>query len=470
MPEDCIWDKVARKTERELGTGLNDAMRAIERANEPKFNGILSNSTVDFNAQDRLPRSKLVQIINHFGSLPLDRANVNDDLFGNAYEYLIRNFASKAGKSAGEFYTPREVAFLMSEIVEPQPGHHICDWAAGSGGLLLQCRNYVERHFGKKETDRLFFYMQESNPSTANIARINMYLHGLRSFQQAPPTDSLRTPFFREGQTRRLRQFDRIVMNPPFSLESWGYDDFVSGDPYDRFSFGMPPRDNGDYAWMQQVVKSLKPTGRAIVVMSQGILFRGQPEQTEEEDGRKQKADTEYVIREGFIKSDLIECVIVLPGKLFYGNAVPGCLVVLNKHKPSDRKGKILLIWAARHFQPGSPQNLLSRADCLRILVPWRAFGDLEKCRSLIPKQEEALIADIVRENEATLADIETAYAPFLASLRALRQELAERQAYSEKEPPTNKEEKRKFREPKRVNAERLKDLTRNQDAREAEG
>lgn len=125
VPDDCLWEKVARKTERELGTALNDAMRAVERVNEPKFDGILANSTVDFNAQDRLPRSKLVQIINHFGSLPLDHASVNDDLFGNAYEYLIRNFASKAGKSSGEFYTPREVAYLMSEIVEPQPGHRV---------------------------------------------------------------------------------------------------------------------------------------------------------------------------------------------------------------------------------------------------------------------------------------------------------------------------------------------------------
>ena len=196
-----------------------------------KFDGILANSAVDFNAQDRLPRSKLVAIINHFGSLPLDRASVHDDLFGNAYEYLIRNFASKAGKSSGEFYTPREVAYLMSEIVEPQLGQHVCDWAAGSGGLLLQCRNYVERHFGRKEADRLFFYMKESNPSTANIARINMYLHGVRDFKQAPPSDSIRAPFFREGQTRRLRQFDRIVMNPPFSLEDWGYDDFAAKIP-----------------------------------------------------------------------------------------------------------------------------------------------------------------------------------------------------------------------------------------------
>src|SRR5438132_2527041 len=176
VPDDFVWEKVARTYERELGTALNDAMRGIERANAPKFDGILANSTVDFNAQDRLPRSKLVAIINHFGSLPLDRASVHDDLFGNAYEYLIRNFASKAGKSSGEFYTPREVAYLMAEIVEPQPGHHICDWAAGSGGLLLQCRNYVERHFGKKEADRVFFYMQENKLATANIARMNMYL------------------------------------------------------------------------------------------------------------------------------------------------------------------------------------------------------------------------------------------------------------------------------------------------------
>lgn len=461
VPDECLWEKVARKTERELGTALNDSMRAIERANEPKFDGILANSTVDFNAQDRLPRSKLVQIINHFGSLPLDHASVNDDLFGNAYEYLIRNFASKAGKSSGEFYTPKEVAYLMAEIVEPQPGHLICDWAAGSAGLLLQCRNYVERHFGKKDTDRLFFYMQESNPSTANIARINMFLHGVRSFQQAPASDSLRAPHFREGQTRRLRQFDRVVMNPPFSLESWGYDDFAAGDPYDRFGFGLPPRDNGDYAWMQQVVKSLKPTGRAIIVMSQGILFRGQPEQTIQEDGRNQKADAEYLIRESFVKSDLIECVIVLPSKLFYGNSVPGCLVVLNKRKKPEHKDKILLIWASRDCQNANPQNFLRRTDCMRVLVPWRAFGDLERCRVLVPEHENALIADIEREREASLAEIDAAYGPLLAPLPHLRDELAKREAFAEQEPPKEKEAKKAFQKEKKANSERLKDLKR---------
>ncbi len=461
VPDDCLWEKVARKSERELGTALNDAMRSVERANEPKFNGILANSTVDFNAQDRLPRTKLVQIINHFGSLPLGHASVNDDLFGNAYEYLIRNFASKAGKSSGEFYTPREVAYLMSEIVEPQPGHHICDWAGGSAGLLLQCRNYVERHFSKKEIDRLFFYMQESNPSTANIARINMFLHGVRSFSQAPASDSIRLPHFREGQTRRLRQFDRIVMNPPFSLESWGYDDFVGGDPYDRFTFGIPPRDNGDYAWMQQVVKSLKPTGRAIIVMSQGILFRGQPMQTEAEDGRNQKADAEYLIREGFIKNDLIECIIVLPSKLFYGNSVPGCLVVLNKRKKPERKGKILLIWASRHYQNANPQNLLRRADCLRIIVPWRAFGDPDKCRQILPEHEQTLIAEIEHERDRTLQEIETVYAPFLEPLPGLRKEFAVCEAFAEKKQPEDKEEKKKFREAKKANTERMKELKR---------
>lgn len=467
VPDECVWEKVARTTVNLLGTALNDAMRAIERANEPKFDGILANSTVDFNAQDRLPRAKLAQIINHFGTKHLDHAHVPDDLFGNAYEYLIRTFASKAGKSSGEFYTPKEVAYLMSEIIEPQPGHHICDWAAGSGGLLLQCRNYVERHYGKQACDRVFFYMQESNPSTANVARINMFLHGVRSFQQAPASDSLRTPYFREGQTRRLRQFDRIVMNPPFSLESWGYSDFVSeetktfSDPYDRFGFGTPPRDNGDYAWMQQVVKSLKPTGRAIVVMSQGILFRGQPAQTEEEDGRNQKADAEYLIREGFIKADLIECVIVLPSKLFYGNSVPGCLVVLNKHKAPERKGKILLVWASRHYQNANPQNLLRRADCLRVLAPWRAFGDLEKCRELAPQHEQALIAEIEHERDTTLAEIEEAYGPFLEPLPDLRQELAERADFAKREAPAGKDAKAQFRAEKKANDERLRDVKR---------
>jgi type I restriction enzyme M protein len=212
VPDECIWEHVARTTERELGKALNDAMLAIERANAPNFDGILANSAVDFNAQDRLPRSKLVAIINHFGSLPLDRASVHDDLFGNAYEYLIRNFASKAGKSSGEFYTPREVAYLMSEIVEPQPGQHICDWAAGSGGLLLQCRNYVERHFGKKEADRLFFYMQESNPSTDvpespwkvvlfGICQPELVLVNATSICAARGVDRLRTE---ETQSRRV--------------------------------------------------------------------------------------------------------------------------------------------------------------------------------------------------------------------------------------------------------------------------
>ena len=250
-------------------------------------------------------------------------------------------------------------------------------------------------------------------------------------------------------------------MNPPFSLSDWGYDDFASGDPYDRFGFGLPPRDNGDYSWLQQVVKSLKPTGRAIVVMSQGVLFRGQPEQTEAEDGRNQKADAEYLIREGFVKADLIECVIVLPSKIFYGNTVPGCLVVLNKRKATERKGRILLIWASRHYEASNPQNLLRRADCMRILMAWRAFGDLERCRTLLPEHENELIADIERDRDAALTDIEDAYAEMLAPLPTLREELAKREAFSKEEPPESKEDKKKYREEKRGNSDRLRDLKR---------
>ena len=270
VPEGSLWDEVARKSPTRLGTALNEAMLAIEHANQPKFDGILTNK-IDFNKQDELPRAKLVDLINHFGSKIFDRKHVPDDFFGNAYEYLIRTFASKAGKSSGEFYTPKEVAFLLSEIVEPEPGHHICDWASGSGGLLLQCRRFVQKRGG--DPNRLFLYAQESNVATYNISRINMILHGINGWEPRRE-DSLRQPQHLD-RNKKLKQFDRIIMNPPFSLENWGYNDFIGGDPYERFGFGMPPATNGDFAWLEHVVKSLKKTGKAIIVMSQGVLFRG---------------------------------------------------------------------------------------------------------------------------------------------------------------------------------------------------
>ena len=419
VPDDCLWDDVARKSRNQVGTALNDAMIAIERANQPKFDGILTGG-IDFNDSEKLPRDKLIKLINHFSSQIFDHANVSDDVFGNAYEYLVRTFASKAGKSSGEFYTPKEVAYLLAEMVEPQPGHSVCDWASGSGGLLLQCRNFLKRQ--GKDPDRLFLHAQESNLSTYNISRINMILHGVRSWTHRHG-DSIRNPRLLDDGNKLLK-FDRIVMNPPFSLEDWGYDDLQGGDPHNRFEYGMPPGTNGDYAWLQQVVKSLKDSGKAIIVMSQGVLFRGQPEQTEEEDGRNQKADAEYVIREGFVKADIIECIIVLPSKLFYGNSVPACLIVLNKNKPRDRKNKILMIWASRDYQKANPQNLLRSSDLMRILVPWRAFGDLAKAQELVPLHEQKLVDEEEAERQRRLKDIEDAYAPLLEPLPALKEEL----------------------------------------------
>jgi type I restriction enzyme M protein len=161
-----------------------------------------------------------------------------------------------------------------------------------------------------------------------------------------------------------------------------------------------------------------------MVVMSQGVLFRGQPEQTEEEDGQNQKADAEYLIRRGFIEADLIEAIVVLPGKLFYGNNVPGCLLLLNKAKPAERKDKILMIWASRHFQKGNPQNLLRPSDLMRILVPWRAFGDLEAARRMAPEHEAQLIHEVEQDRDGRLADIEDAYGPVLEPLPQLQAEL----------------------------------------------
>ena len=429
VPEAAAWPTVARTAKGQLGQALNDAMLGIERANayrQNNFDGILTGK-IDFNKQDELPRDKLVNLINHFGSQTFDRAHVSDDLFGNAYEYLIRNFASKAGKSSGEFYTPAEVGFLMAEVLQPKAGMSICDWASGSGGLLLQCIRHVKKHGG--DVRQLQLHGQESNVATYNISRINMILHGVPIWEHKQG-DSLRDPRHVTADNR-LMQFDRIIMNPPFSLEDWGYDTVAAGDMFGRLSYGMPPTSNGDWAWLQQIVKSLKDLdpdtgvgGWGMVVMSQGVLFRGQPEQTEAEDGQNQKADAEHVIRRGFIEADLIEAVVVLPGKLFYGNNVPGCLVLLNKSKPAERKDKILMIWASRHFQKGNPQNLLRPSDLMRILVPWRAFGDLAMAQRLVPEHEAQLIREVEEQRDARLADIEDAYGPVLEPLSRLQSEL----------------------------------------------
>jgi type I restriction enzyme M protein len=424
VPPDSMWEAVTvgtaekKVTSLQLGQSLNDAMLAIERANAPKFDGILT-SKIDFNKTDELPRDKLVNLKNHFSSRKFDRAHVPDDLFGDAYEYLIRTFASKAGKSSGEFYTPKEISYLMSEIVEPDEQHEVCDWSSGSASLLLQCREYLRRH--KKDPNRLFLYAQESNLATYNISRINLILHGVNSWHPAHG-DSLRDPKHKTSDGN-LKQFDRVVMNPPFSLKDWGFESFTDGDPFDRFGYGSPPADNGDYAWMQHIAKSLKPDGKAIVVMSQGILFRGQPKLTEEEDGRTRKADDEYLIRSGFLRDDLIEAVIVLPSGIFYGNNVPACLAIINKRKPAARKDRVLMIWASRHYQHANPQCFLRRADCLRILLPWRAFGDTPRALKILPAQGQAILGEIAHDRAHSLQEISDAYDAVIASLPVLREE-----------------------------------------------
>ena len=291
-----------------------------------------------------------------------------------------------------------------------------------------------------------------------------MILHGVKSWEHRHG-DSIRNPRHLDDGNRLLT-FDRIVMNPPFSLEDWGYDDFQGGDPYGRFEYGMPPRTNGDCAWLQQVAKSLKDDGKAIIVMSQGMLFRGQPEQTEEEDGQNQKADAEYVIREGFVQADIIECVIVLPSKLFYGNSVPACLIVLNRNKPPDRKNKILMIWASRHLQKANPQNLLRPSDLMRILVPWRAFGDLAKAQELVVVYEQKLLDEEEAERQRRLQDIEDAYAPILELLEGLTAELVRLEGqdwkdagYSKKTDYSArvKELKRQIKDLEKIQAERDK-------------
>ncbi len=425
VPEAAAWDAVARTAKGQLGQALNDAMLGIERANahrQNNFDGILTGK-IDFNKQDELPRDKLVNLINHFGSQTFDRAHVSDDLFGNAYEYLIRNFASKAGKSSGEFYTPAEVGFLMTEMLEPKGGMSICDWASGSGGLLLQCIRYVKKNGG--DVRQLFLHGQESNVNTYNISRINMILHGVPVWEHKQG-DSLRDPRHLTA-ANRLKQFDRIIMNPPFSLEDWGYDTVASGDKFGRLSFGMPPASNGDWHGSSKLPSPSKtltrrPASRArgMVVMSQGVLFRGQPEQTEEEDGQNQKADAEYVIRRGFVDADLIECIVVLPSKLFYGNGVPACLLILEQEQAGRSQGQDSDDLEFAPLPEGQSSEPLRPSDLMRILVPWRTFGDLERAKTLVDSHAAQLILEVEENRDQRLGDIEDAFGPVLAPLADL--------------------------------------------------
>jgi len=266
IPEGCHWNDVREKTIN-VGQALSHALRQIEKANPDTLYGIFGDA--QWTNKERFPDRLLLKLIEHFSAHNLSNSNVEPDIAGQAYEYLIKKFADIANKKAGEFYTPRSVVKLMTMILDPDERDSVYDPACGTGGMLLEAANRVKSKSGDIRTMKL--YGQEKNLTTSAIARMNLILHGLEDFKIVR-NDTLRSPSFYDGDN--LAKFDCVIANPPFSLKNWGVELWMN-DPFGRNFAGLPPKTNGDYAWIQHMLSSMvKPTGRMAVVLPHGALFR----------------------------------------------------------------------------------------------------------------------------------------------------------------------------------------------------
>jgi Type I restriction-modification system methyltransferase subunit len=354
IPDGCHWKDV-HETSVNVGAKLAICLQRIQQAN-PDLAGVFGD--VNWANKDRLPESALVALLDTFHGVRLDPDGVSGDMLGAAYEYLLREFAEASGKKAGEFFTPRHVVHLLVRILDPRPGDAVADPACGSGGMLVETVTAVRDAGGDPRTLRL--YGQEVNLTTAAIAKMNLYLHGLEDFKIVRG-DTFRQPKLLDGAA--LQKFDVVIANPPFSLQNWGAESWTK-DPYGRAVCGVPPAKNGDYAWIQHMLASMADeTGRVGVVMSHGVLFR---------------SGKEAAIRECLVKKDLLEAIVGLPRNLFYSTPIPVCLLIFRNTKPKERKDKILFIDAAGRFQAGKNQNTMSEADVEAIVAAYTRGVDID--------------------------------------------------------------------------------------------
>jgi type I restriction enzyme M protein len=345
VPKRARWAEIQRVAT-SIGEALNKACAALEGANA-SLEGVLAG--IDFQDERRLGDARnrdvvLGRLVQHFSKVTLKNTQLAEpDMLGRAYEYLIEKFADDAGKKGGEFYTPKKVVELIVELLAPTEKMRICDPTCGSGGMLIECAHHLQR--GGKNARNLSLFGQEKNLGTWAICKMNMLLHGLPD-ARIEKGDTIRDPKLREGG--ELMLFDRVSANPPFSLDEWGRE-MAEGDGYGRFRFGIPPKTKGDLAFVQHMIATTNKTGMVGVVMPHGVLFRGA---------------AEGEIRKGILQEDLVEAVVGLPTNLFYGTGIPAAVLVMNRAKSFDHKGKVLIIEASRGFNPpySRPQRIARRA------------------------------------------------------------------------------------------------------------
>lgn len=374
LPENATFDYLYdQRNADNLGEVITIALDKIEDANREKLQGVFRN--IDFNS-DNLGRTKerntrLKHLLDDFHNPKLDMRPShigNMDVIGNAYIYLISKFASDAGKKAGEFYTPDEVSLLLAKLVDPQPGDRICDPTCGSASLLIKAAQEVG-------SDNYSLYGQESNGATWALAMMNMFLHNISNFDLRWG-DTIASPELIEGD--KLKVFDIVVANPPFSLDKWGADT-AGNDQYQRFWRGTPPKSKGDYAFISHMIETTDPTsGKVGVIVPHGVLFRG---------------SSEGKIRKQLIEENLLDAVIGLPPNLFYGTGIPAAILIFHRDK-SDQK--VMFIDASREFAQGTNQNTLRIEDIEKIVSTHRERKVIEKYSNLVDRDE-------IKENDHNL-------------------------------------------------------------------
>ena len=381
-PESSFYVLLDRRHEPGNGERIDKALHAIEEANGNKLRDSSKSvfQDISFNTDNLGEEKQKNTILRHLledfakSELDLRPSRVGTlDVIGNGYEFLIKNFAASGGQKAGEFYTPPEVSDLIAELLDPQEGDTICDPACGSGSLLMKCGRKIQDKFNSK---KYALFGQEAIGSTWSLAKMNMFLHG-EDNHRIEWGDTIRNPKLLDNNGG-LMHFDIVTANPPFSLEKWGHED-AAHDTFHRFRRGIPPKTKGDYAFVSHMIETLKPkTGRMGVIVSYGVLFRG---------------SSEGVIRQKLMEENLLDAVIGLPEKLFYGTGIPAAILVFKKEKSDNN---VLFIDASRDFKSSKNQNQLSEENISKIIATYKARANVDKYAYLASLDE-------IKENEFNL-------------------------------------------------------------------
>ncbi len=375
LPYQARWSEIARQTTN-LGEYLTNAVRAVAREN-PKLSGVID--VKDFNETAAglriLDDDRLRALIQRLSQYRLGLRDVEPDILGRAYEYLLRKFVEGQGQSAGEFYTPRELAVLIAHLIDPEPGDEIYDPCCGSGGLLIKAYlRFREKYDSDPRIKPLRFYGQEINPTTFAMARMNAFIHDMEA--EIALGDTMNRPAFLAGDGT-LRRFNKVAANPMWNQNFAPA--VYEGDTYGRFIYGTPPASSADWGWAQHMFASLKENGKMAMVIDTGAVSRG---------SGNQGSNRERDIRKAFVENDFVEAVILLPENLFYNTTAPGNILLLSKRKAHP--GEILLINASQRFAKGRPKNYLTDEDVAAIAGAYRQWQAVEGFAAIITREETA--------------------------------------------------------------------------------